>query len=72
MENFVKSRPVFRSHLNLYWIAGLVLAFFAGMAVMNGRATQGAIVQTWSDAGWKCHEALTDVLQRQRDTLERQ
>lgn len=44
-----------KSHATLYWIAGVCLAFFTGMAVTNGYVTENAV-----------HSAVVSVQQDER------
>lgn len=52
---------VFR-HRNVYWVAGLILAFFLGWAWNQGQANRAALRQAWGSGHWT---ARTEA-QRQR------
>lgn len=49
-----RSKPVFRAMPNLYWIAGMCLAFSLGLACANGFATHKALTAAKGD----CHYQL--------------
>lgn len=65
-----KSRPVFRDRSFLIVGASVLLAFFCGMGVMNGIATQKAIVATATTAKGDCHYQLRIERQRLSNTPE--